>query len=86
MANIFTWAKQQIGKQIFSAVGTIVSLIMYAYNWFRPTSLKFSSQSAVSGGTSTISVSFFAIATFLMILSIGVFIYRHKYMKKRGKR
>ena len=74
--DVFVKVWREVKKQVFSFVGSVVSVIFYVYNLFKPTSLTLASQSVLNGGGSLIvSLGTLSLIAFLMFVSIGVYKY-----------
>jgi hypothetical protein len=72
--DVFVKVWREVRKQVFSFVGSVVSVVFYVYNLFKPTSFSLASQSALSGGGSLIvSLGTLSMIAFLMFVTIGVY-------------
>lgn len=85
MANIFVRAWDEIKKQTFSFVGSVVSLGFYAYNMFKPTNITVAQQSTFGGVGGTIAIGLGTLSIFALIIFVVIGVYRHKKHKHKKR-
>lgn len=72
--GLVRWVKDEIGKQLFSFVGFLLSFSMILYNEFKPTSVSLVGQSGLGGGESVFLVSLGLVGLFVLFVSLVIFL------------